>query len=96
MTQAALKPTSVKLDADTKSRVKQLADSRQRTAHWVMNEAIKQYLDREEKRDQFRRETIAAWNDYQETGLHITADEAIAWLDTWGTADEIEAPICHK
>ena len=96
MTQSALQPTSVKLDVGTKDRIKQLADSRKRTSHWVMQEAIQQYLDKEEKRDQFRRETIAAWNDYQETGLHITADETVAWLDTWGTDNEAKAPVCHK
>lgn len=96
MTQSALQPTSVKLDVGTKDRIKQLADARKRTSHWVMQEAIQQYLDKEEKRDQFRRETIAAWNDYQETGLHITADETIAWLDTWGTDNEAKAPVCHK
>jgi predicted transcriptional regulator len=96
MSQAAIKPTSVKLDVNTKNRIKQLADSRDRTAHWVMQQAIQQYLDREEKRDQFRKETIAAWNDYQETGLHVTADEVSDWLDTWRTDKETEAPICHK
>lgn len=96
MSQAAIKPTSVKLDVNTKNRIKQLADSRDRTAHWVMQQAIQQYLDREEKRDQFRKETIAAWNNYQETGLHVTADEVSDWLDTWGTDKETEAPICHK
>ena len=96
MSQTAVKPTSVKLDIDTKERIRQLADSRDRTAHWVMQQAIQQYLDREEKRDQFRKETIAAWDHYQETGLHVTADEVSDWLDTWGTDQETAAPVCHK
>lgn len=96
MTQSVMKPTSVKLDINTKDRIKQLADAKDRTAHWIMQQAIQQYLDREEKRDLFRKETIAAWNDYQATGLHVTADEASDWLDSWGTNQETEAPACHK
>lgn len=57
-------------------------------------EIVKQGLETEG--NEFQKETITAWNDYQETGLHVTAEEAAAWLDTWGTADESKAPICHK
>jgi hypothetical protein len=34
----------------------------------------------EEKRDRFRRDALAAWTNYQTTGLHATAEEADAWL----------------
>ena len=44
----------------------------------------------------FRQDAINAWNEYQETGLHVTGDEVIAWLDTWGEENEKAAPICHK
>ena len=40
--------TSIKLDPETKDRVQKLAASRKRTAHWVMKEAIEQYVNREE------------------------------------------------
>ena len=49
MTAAALRPVSIKIDEDTKVRVKRLADARHRTPHWLMREAINQYLEREEK-----------------------------------------------
>ena len=38
------------------------------------------YVEREEKREQSRQDAIAAWNHYQTTGLHATAEEADAWL----------------
>jgi hypothetical protein len=34
----------------------------------------------DEKRDRFRRAALAAWTNYQTTGLHATAEEADAWL----------------
>ena len=92
----AAKTVSVKLDVDTRARVESLAEARHRSAHWVMREAITQYVDREERREAFRLDTIKAWDDYQETGLHATAAEVDNWLASWGTENEVLAPVCHK
>jgi predicted transcriptional regulator len=43
--------TSLKLDSELKERVQQLARARRRTAHWIMREAVEQYVGREEKRE---------------------------------------------
>jgi predicted transcriptional regulator len=95
-TQIAAKTVSVKLDADMRIRLENLANARQRTAHWVMREAINQYVEREEKREAFRQATIKAWDEYQETGLHATAAEVDTWLSSWGGDNPLPAPICHK
>ena len=50
-----------------------LAAARRRSPHWLMREAIEQYVEREEKRERFRQEALAAWTHYQTTGLHATA-----------------------
>jgi len=89
-------PTSIKLDDDLKGRVQHLADTRRRSAHWLMREAIEQYVEREEKREAFRRDALRAWEDYQATGLHATAAEVEKWLSSWGTDNETPAPTCHK
>lgn len=89
-------PTSIKLDDELKSRVKNLADHRQRSAHWLMREAIEQYVEREERRVAFKRETLEAWEEYQATGLHATVDEVENWLANWGTDDEASPPQCHE
>lgn len=91
----AASTTSLKLDSETKDRVQRLAAARRRSAHWIMREAIEQYVEREEKREQFRQSAIAAWNDYQTTGLHVTADEADAWLAKLEADKTAEAPERH-
>ena len=96
MTTAAVRPVAIKIDEDTKARIKRLADARHRTSHWLMREAITQYVDREEKREAFRQDTLKAWEEYRTTGLHATADEVEAWLSSWGTDNELPAPTCHK
>ncbi|MBR7653921.1 CopG family ribbon-helix-helix protein [Brucella oryzae] len=89
-------PTSLKLDEELKGRVQQLAETRRRSAHWIMREAITQYVEREEKREVLRQETLKAWDDFESNGLHATADEVEKWLSGWGTEGELPAPECHK
>jgi predicted transcriptional regulator len=48
--------TSIKIDDELKGRVQRLADLRRRSAHWIMREAIAQYVAREEARESFRQE----------------------------------------
>lgn len=95
MATAAVRPVAIKIDENTKARLKRLADARHRTSHWLMREAITQYVDREEKRETFRQDTLKAWEQYRTTGLHVTADEADAWLAQLEQGNDIEPPECH-
>jgi predicted transcriptional regulator len=87
--------TSIKLDLRMKERLQRLAAVRQRSPHWVMREAIEQYVEREEKREQLRQDALAAWNHYQTTGLHATAEEADAWLAKLEAGKDAAPPKCH-
>jgi len=58
MAAAAARPVSIKIDEETRARLKRLADARRRTSHWLMRDAIIQYIDREEKREAFRQDTL--------------------------------------
>lgn len=96
MAVAAVRPVAIKIDEDTKARVKRLADARKRTPHWLMREAITQYVDREEKREVFRQDTLKAWEAYRTTGQHVTADEADAWLAQLEQGNDVDPPTCHN
>lgn len=88
-------PTSIKLDDDMQSRVEHLAEARQRSPHWIMREAIAQYLDREERRESLRRDTLRAWEEYRATGLHVPAADVDDWLAGWGSDGEGAPPECR-
>ncbi len=88
--------TSIKIDDELKSRVQHLAGLKQRSAHWIMREAITQYVNREEARENLKQEALASWAEYQETGRHLTGSEVRGWLTKWGTEAETELPECHK
>jgi len=91
----AVRPTTIKIDQSIKDRVKRLADARQRPASGLMVEAICEYVEREEKREAFRQDGIRAWNEYQATGLHVTLEEADAWLAKLEKGQDVEPPACH-
>lgn len=87
---------AVKIEDDTKKRLQRLAKTKKRTQHYLMKEAIDQYIEKEEKQEELRRSALEAYQDYQETGLHLTGNEVINWLQTWGNDAETEAPECHE
>jgi predicted transcriptional regulator len=88
--------TSLKIDDTLKARIQQLASQRRRSPHWIMLEAIQQYVEREEARESFKQEALASWAAYKETGRHLTGQEVRAWLSTWGTDDERTVHECHE
>ena len=95
MTARAVRPMAIKIDEDLKDRIKRLAGARQRTAHWLMREAIRQYVERKEKRETFRQAPLKAWEAFRLTGQHVTAHEADAWMSQLEQGHDIEPPECH-
>jgi predicted transcriptional regulator len=87
---------SIKLDSADQDRLRALAEQRDRSPHYLMREAIQQYLDREEKRESFQREALAAWAAFQETGLHVSAEDTERWLESWGSGSETAPPQAHE
>ncbi|MBK7000199.1 MAG: ribbon-helix-helix protein, CopG family [Rhodoferax sp.] len=96
MAVTAIRPVAIKIDEETKARVKRLADARHRTPHWLMREAIIQYVEREEKREAFRQATRDAWEEYRTTGLHVSSDEADVWLSRLEQGNDTDPPQCHS
>jgi predicted transcriptional regulator len=95
MPASIVRPIAVKLDPESHSRIKRLAEARNRSTHWMMREAIAQYIEREEKREAFRQDGIRAWQEYQSTGLHATQQEADAWLAKLEAGEDAVPPKCH-
>jgi len=86
--------TSVKLDGNLKRRIRSLAVMRHRSAHWIMREAIRDYVEREEKREALKQDALRAWEAYQENGLHLTLEEADTWLAKLEGGEDADLPKC--
>ncbi len=76
---------AIKLDDEIYSRLKALAEARQRTPHWLMKEAIRQFLEREEESERIRHESLERWERFEATDETVSHESVEAWLQTWGT-----------
>ena len=71
----------IKLDDEVRARLKRLGETKRRSTHWLMKEAIERYLQDEERYEQEKAEDLARWERYLETGEHIPQEEMTVWLD---------------
>lgn len=99
-TSAIEKPRSpgtvtVKLDPSDRDRIASLAILKKRTAHYLMKEAILEYVQREEARQNFIKAADTSFEHYKETGLHITLDEFSAWVDDVQKNPDATLTACH-
>jgi len=87
--------TSIKIPGELRARIQHLAEARQRTPHSLMLQALETFVTREEQREAFRQEGIAAWEEYQRTGLHLTGDEVRGWIEQLRQGKKAPLPKCH-
>ena len=92
----AASTTSVKLKPELKERIDRLAESKDRSAHWIMTRAIEEYIEREEQEAEFTRRSEEALADYKRTGLHLTNEEVIEWMDKIIAGENPPMPKPHK
>jgi len=70
----------VRLDPETKGRLKALSKKRDRSAHYLALTAIKRYLDEEEEYDRQRQADMEEWENYLQTGDAIPGEKVEMWL----------------
>jgi len=71
----------LKLDDETRERLKALGEIKDRSSHWIMKQAIADYLKREETSEREKQEDMKRWQAYQETGEFITNEDAIIRIE---------------
>jgi predicted transcriptional regulator len=82
--------TSVRVPDDMMKRLETTATRLRRSKGWVINDALREYLSREERRTQRLEETRAALAEV-DAGELIAGDAVLSWIDSWGTPDEVAA-----
>ena len=83
--------TSLRIPDDLMERLQKTAEQRRRSKSWLINDAVREYLEREEIRARRLAETRQALSEVKE-GQLIEGDEVLDWLDSWGTEDEKAPP----
>ena len=89
------RPVAMKRDQNMLDRLKRLAGAKGRSTHWMLRQAVSQYLMREEAREAFRAAGLHTGDQYQVTGLHVTHDDADAWLARLQAGEDAAVPQGH-
>jgi predicted transcriptional regulator len=71
----------IKLNGETRERLRKLGEARERSTHWLMKEAIARYLETEERYEREKAEDLARWQRYVDTGAAISHEEVTGRLD---------------
>ncbi len=83
--------TSIRLQPDIEKTLAETAEKLQRSKNWLINQAIKEFLEKQTLETQRWQETLQALDSIQ-SGNSIKGDKVHAWLESWGTDDEQEKP----
>ncbi|HEX9153524.1 MAG TPA: ribbon-helix-helix protein, CopG family [Candidatus Saccharimonadales bacterium] len=72
---------AIKLDDETNNRLKTLAQQRNRSAHWLMRDALQRYLIEEERYEREKAEDLAEYEDYLIAGKAVDNEAVVSWLN---------------
>ena len=75
--------TSVRFTEEIDSDLERAAAAARRTKSWLINEAVRDYLQRRDEESTRWRDTLAALNEV-EHGELVDGTEVLEWLATWG------------
>ncbi|MEM8638806.1 MAG: CopG family ribbon-helix-helix protein [Cyanobacteria bacterium P01_G01_bin.54] len=76
--------TSFRLDQDLEGKLDDVAQSLKRSKSWIINDALRHYIEREERRQQMLRETEVAMADWEADRI-VSGEAVMGWLESWGT-----------
>lgn len=83
--------TSVRMPDELLAELEQTAEKLRRSKGWVINDAVKEYIQREERKAQMLEETRLALNDIK-AGRVLDGEDVMDWLESWGTEMEKDPP----
>lgn len=84
--------TSVRIPDDLMARLEKTAEQRRRSKGWLINDAVREYLERDEVKMRHLAETREAIAEV-EAGQLIDGDKVLDWLESWGTDNEKQPPV---
>ena len=83
--------TTVRLKQEVEENLEALADKLQRSKSWLINQALKEFLERQEL-DLLRwQETLIAMDSVAQ-GQTVSGEAVHAWLSSWGSTKELQPP----
>jgi predicted transcriptional regulator len=83
--------TSVRLSPEIEQKLRTVAGRARRSKSWLINEAVKDYLERPGENERRWTETVDALASVR-AGRVVDGDEMMAWIESWGRKGEKKPP----
>ena len=83
--------TSVRIKDELNESLKELAEKKQRSKSWLINEAVAEYVIKENMESQKWLDTLEGLEDVK-NGRVIKGEKVLEWVESWGTDNELEMP----
>lgn len=83
--------TSVRMPDELLEQLQETAERLRRSKGWIINDAVREYLVKEERKSRMLEDTREALADIK-AGRVVDGADVIDWLDSWGTDNEKTPP----
>ncbi|QDA56504.1 CopG family ribbon-helix-helix protein [Thermomonas aquatica] len=83
--------TTVRLQPEVESGLEAMADKLHRSKNWLVNQAIREFVARQELELSRWNETLTAMSSVAQ-GKVVSGQAVHAWLESWGNANELPPP----
>ena len=87
--------TTVRLQPDVESGLEAIADKLHRSKNWLVNQAIREFVDRQELEQHRWAETLLSLESVAQ-GKVVAGQDVHTWLASWGTPNELGPPKANK
>ena len=87
--------TSIRLQPEVESGLEAMSDKLHRSKNWLINQAIREFVARQESEQTRWNETLIAMESVA-NGKVVPGQAVHAWLESWGTSSEPPAPQVGK
>lgn len=83
--------TTVRLQPDLEENLGAMAEKLQRSKSWLINQALREFFERQELEQSRWQETLQAMESVAQ-GKVVSAEAVNTWLQSWGSANELSPP----
>lgn len=83
--------TSVRMSDQLMDKLETIAEKLDRSKGWIIKDAVNQYVERIDRKEKMLAETRQALSEI-ESGNVVDGGEVIAWIESWGSEKEKNAP----
>ena len=87
--------TTVRLQPEVVSGLEAMAEKLHRSKNWLVNQAIREFVARQEQEQSRWNETLSAMASVAQ-GKVASGEAVHAWLESWGSGDELPPPTAGK